>query len=293
MSNREKRETKLGYFILMPILLIFLLLFFYPAVKAFFESFTNSSLYVNKPKLIGIYNYLQMFSDSQFWNSLWHSFLLVFISVSLQYTLGLILALLLKEELKGLKWVKFIVMIPWVIPVAATVVMFDWMVLPKYGLFNMILERIGLEKLTCYWFGDEKLAFPMIIIMHIWRNMPFYAIALFAAMKTIPKCLYEAAEIDGANSWQSFRAITLPNLKYTSMIIIILHVLWTFNNFDFVYLSTGGGPVGKTEVISTQVYQTAWNYYEYGRASAIGIIMMLIMMIFTVIYIKLVRSEIL
>lgn len=291
MSKREMREARLGYLVLLPVLLTFIFIIFYPTVKAIWESFTNASIYESNPKFIGLANYRQMFSDPEFWSSLWHSFILVFIAVGLQYILGLILALLLKEELKGLRWFKFIVMIPWVIPVAATVVMFDWMVVPEYGLFNMVLEKIGLGSLTRYWFGDVNFAFQMIIMMHVWRNMPFYAMTLYAGLKAIPNYLYEAAEIDGANGWQKFKAITLPNLKYPSMIVIVLHVLWTFNNFDFVYLSTGGGPVGRTEVLATHVYQTAWNYYEYGKGSAIGIIMMLILMIFSTMYIKLVRSE--
>jgi len=187
--------------------------------------------------------------------------------------------------------VRYIIMIPWVIPVVSTVVMYDWMVLPDYGLINMLLKNIGLGHLTRYWFGDPAFAFPLIVTMHVWRNMPFYAITLFAGLKSIPKGFYEAAEIDGANAWQRFFHITLPQLKYPSMIVIVLHVLWTFNNFDFIYLSTGGGPVGSTEVLATKVYETAWSYFEYGKASALGILMMALMLVFSLAYVKLVRSD--
>jgi ABC-type sugar transport system permease subunit len=220
-----------------------------------------------------------------------HTLTLVVLAVGLQYILGMAMALLLNEDLKGLGWVKYTIMIPWVIPVASTVVMFDWLVLPDYGLINMILRNIGLGHLTRYWFGDKNFAFPLVVIMHVWRNMPFYAITLYAGLKSIPKYFYEAADIDGASPWQKFFYITLPNLKYPSMIVIVLHVLWTFNNFDFIYLSTGGGPVGSTEVLATQIYQTAWNYYEYGHASAMGILMMLVMMVFSIFYIRLIRSD--
>lgn len=291
MSKMERQKARMGYLVILPVLLIFGLLIFYPTAQAIMKSLTNESAYNFDPEFVGLYNYVEILSDSNFWNAIKHSFVLVFFAVGLQYVLGLILALLLNEELTGMRWVKFIVMIPWVIPVAATVIMFDWMVIPKYGLLNMILSAVGLEEWTRYWFGDEFFAFPMIILMHVWRNVPFYAITLYAGLKAIPKTLYEAAEIDGANAWHRFRAITLPNLKYPSMIVIVLHVLYTFNNFDFVYLSTGGGPVGRTEVMATYVYQTAWNYYEYGKASAIGVVMMAILMVFSIVYIKLVRSE--
>ncbi|HRW93204.1 MAG TPA: sugar ABC transporter permease [Thermotogota bacterium] len=290
MTNEKKRALT-GYLVLAPVLVVFVLLMFYPALKAFFDSFTNYSIFVQQPMFVGLQNYSLQLSNPEFWAIFGRTLLLVGLAVSLQYVLGLSLALLLKEDLKGMKWVKLIIMIPWVIPVASTVVMFDWMMIPKYGLVNMFLEKVGLGGWTRYWFGDPQFAFPLIVMMHVWRNMPFYTITLFAALKSIPKGFYEAAQIDGANTWKRFWHITLPQLKVPSMIVIVLHVLWTFNNFDFIYLSTGGGPVGTTEVLATQVYQTAWTYFEYGKASAIGILMMGLMLAFSLVYIKLVRSE--
>lgn len=277
--------------ILLPTLIVFALLIFYPAVRAFFESFTNASIFIEEEKYVGLENYINFLHDPDFWSAFGRTLILVASAVILQYILGIIMALLLNENLKGLKWVKYIVLIPWVIPVASTVVMFDWMVQPDYGLINMILEKFGLSNLTRYWFGDKNFAFPLIIMMHVWRNMPFYAITLYAGLKSIPKYLYDAAEIDGATGWQKFVYITLPSLKYPSMIVIVLHVLWTFNNFDFIYLSTGGGPVGRTEVLSVLTYETAWTYYEFGRASALGVLMLIVMMIFTIFYINIVRSD--
>ena len=289
MINNKKNNIK-GYLILLPTLLAFGLVIFYPTVRAFFESFTNASIYY-EAEFVGIENYINILNNPDFWEAFIHTLTLVVMAVGLQYVLGMAMALLLNEDLKGLGWVKYTIMIPWVIPVASTVVMFDWLVLPDYGLINMILRNIGLGHLTRYWFGDKNFAFPLVVIMHVWRNMPFYAITLYAGLKSIPKYFYEAADIDGASGWQKFFYITLPNLKYPSMIVIVLHVLWTFNNFDFIYLSTGGGPVGSTEVLATQIYQTAWNYYEYGHASAMGILMMLVMMVFSIFYIRLIRSD--
>jgi ABC-type sugar transport system permease subunit len=290
MINNKKYNIE-GYMILLPTLIVFALLIFYPAVRAFFESFTNASIFIEEEKYVGLENYINFLHDPDFWSAFGRTLILVASAVILQYILGIIMALLLNENLKGLKWVKYIVLIPWVIPVASTVVMFDWMVQPDYGLINMILEKFGLSNLTRYWFGDKNFAFPLIIMMHVWRNMPFYAITLYAGLKSIPKYLYDAAEIDGATGWQKFVYITLPSLKYPSMIVIVLHVLWTFNNFDFIYLSTGGGPVGRTEVLSVLTYETAWTYYEFGRASALGVLMLIVMMIFTIFYINIVRSD--
>ena len=105
---------------------------------------------------------------------------------------------------------------------------------------------------------------PLVLLMHLWRNVPFYAIAFMAAMQAIPAELYEAARIDGAGDWRQFWFVTLPNLRYIILVMVVLHVTFTFNNFDFVFLSTGGGPVNATEVLPTYIYKQAWNGYALG-----------------------------
>jgi multiple sugar transport system permease protein len=125
------------------------------------------------------------------------------------------------------------------------------------------------------------------VLMHVWRNAPFFAIALMASMQSIPESYYEAAAMDGASKLQQFRYITLPNISYVSMIMIILHVIFTLNNFDIVFLSTGGGPLGTTEVLATYVYKLAFNQYTLGYAASIGLVMLILLMAFTVVYVKL------
>lgn len=287
----EQKERLKGYLYLLPVFLIFAVIIFIPAIKSFFESFSDSSLYTAETTFIGMSNYREITSQSDFWVYFFRTIWMVFIVVVLQYIFGLILALLMNLELPGTRWMKNFIMLPWVVPIAAMVVMFNWMSQTDYGLFNMLLSSIGLDGQTRYWIGDMNWAFPMVVMMHVWRNMPFYAITLYAALKNIPDLYYEAASIDGAGKFSQFWNITLPQIKYPSMIVITLHVLFTVNNFDIIYLSTGGGPVGKTEVLATQVYQTAWTNYEYGLASAIGVMMMLIMVVFTIIYMRILKEE--
>jgi len=149
------------------------------------------------------------------------------------------------------------------------------------------LKFVGLGELNRYWFGDPAVAFPAIILLHLWRNVPFYGIAFLAAMKAVPRSLYEAAEIDGANAWARFWHITLPGIRSMIIVMVTIHVLWTFNNFDIVYLATNGGPVNATDVLPVYVYRLSWNSYTIGYAAAIGTIMLLILMAYFVIYIKL------
>ncbi len=297
----EKKKIT-GWLMLLPVIPAFLIVIIFPALMGIINSFTDADIvamtvgigaeFFDIVDFIGFSNYMDLFTDGDFWEVTLRSFALVGIAVMLQYVLGLILALLLDEGLKGFGWFKNVIMLPWVVPVASMVVIFNWMTAPNYGVVNMLLETIGLEHLTTNWFGSLAFAFPIIIIMHVWRNMPFYALTLYAGLSSIPQNQYEAAEVDGATAWQKFRHITLPNLKYPSMVVIVLHVLWTFNNFDIIYLSTGGGPVGTTEVMATEVYDMAWNLNLMGRAAALGVIMMLIMMIFSGMYLKLVGGDV-
>ena len=281
----------MGYAVLLPVLAVFCLLVFYPTARGLITGFTSSSAFEPEARFVGFKNFEFLLSDPSFLTAAAHSLMLVLSAVAFQYGLGLALALLLNAELPYTGWIKSILLIPWVVPVAATVVMFDWMMYPGYGLLNMILGGLGLSRWARYWFGDLTWAFPMIVLMHVWRNVPFYAITLYAGLKTIPRDLYDAAEVDGANSWQRFAYITFPSLRYPSAILITLHTFWTFNNVDFVYLATGGGPVGRTEVLATYVYRTAWVYHDYGLASAAGALMMLFLLLVSIAYTRLLGRE--
>ena len=124
------------------------------------------------------------------------------------------------------------------------------------------------------------------MLLHLWRNVPFYGVAFLAAMQAIPKSYYEAAEIDGASAWQRFVHITLPGIRSMIIVMVTIHVLWTFNNFDFIYLATGGGPVNATDVLPVYVYRQCWNSYTLGYGASIGTIMLIILMIYFIIYIR-------
>ncbi|XVH33110.1 carbohydrate ABC transporter permease (plasmid) [Haloferacaceae archaeon DSL9] len=279
------RETWLGYLFLFPAVFLMGLIIIYPIIDGILMSFHAQSLLQPEQRTwIGLENYGQLLSDDGFRNALWNSAVLTGVAVAMQYLLGLGLALLLKQKVPGIKIFRSIAMVTWVLPVIVIVIIFNWLVQPGYGAVNIVLAELGLP--TNYWFGDPTWAMPLIILMHVWKNAPFIGIALFAAMQSIPDELYEAARMDGASKIQQFRYITLPNISYVSMIMIVLHVLYTFNNFDFVYLSTGGGPLQTTEILPTYVYKEAFSTYALGYAASIGVVMLIIMMTFTVIYVK-------
>ena len=273
-------QASFGYILLAPALIIILGLNLYPTISGVLTAFTNQSLLdpLNWA-FVGFANFQKLFGDPVFRISLVHSLVLTGLAVSLQVILGLILAHLLIEQVPGIQFFRSIGMIAWVLPIIASVVMFRFITLPNYGFINILLNDLGVGHLARNWFGDEKYAFVLILIMHLWRNVPFYAISFMAAMQAIPADLYEAARIDGASTWRQFYHVTLPNLRYIILVMVVLHVTFTFNNFDFVYLSTGGGPVNSTEVLPTFIYKQAWNGYELGYASAGGVIMLIVLVV--------------
>ncbi len=277
---KSVRQASFGYVLLAPALIIILGLNLYPTISGILTAFTNQSLLdPYNWAYVGFQNFQRLFNDPVFRLALVHSLVLTGLAVSLQVILGLILAHLLIQEVPGIQFFRSIGMIAWVLPIIASVVMFRFITLPNYGFINIVLTDLGLGHLARNWFGDERYAFLLILIMHLWRNVPFYAISFMAAMQSISSEIYEAARIDGASAWRQFFHITLPNLRYIILVMVVLHVTFTFNNFDFVYLSTGGGPVNSTEVLPTFIYDLAWNGYELGLASAGGVIMLIVLVL--------------
>jgi multiple sugar transport system permease protein len=280
------KERQKGLLLLLPTLIIMSLFTIYPLLDSLRMAFTNTHLLRDTVQYVGLANFVRLLSDETFWISLYHSVVLTVVVVLLQFVLGLILAWAMQQELPGMSLFKGIIMASWVIPVAATVIMFKFMAQPDIGLINIILKLIGLGELNRYWFGDLHAALPFIMLLHLWRNVPFYGVAFLAAMQAIPKSYYEAAEIDGASAWQRFVYITLPGIRSMIIVMVTIHVLWTFNNFDFIYLATGGGPVNATDVLPVYVYRQCWNSYTLGYGASIGSIMFIILMIYFIIYIR-------
>ena len=281
--SAEMRHAALGYALLAPAICVILGLNLYPTLSGIFTSFTDQSLlHPNAWHAIGWQNYQRLLTDPVFRVSFIHSLVLTFSAVILQVIFGLGMAHLLVRKVPGIHWFRSIAMVTWVLPIITAVVIFRFLTLPNIGLINIILAALGLGSLTRNWFGDPAFAFLLILVMHLWRNVPFYGIAFMAAMQAIPQDLYEAATIDGASSWKRFWHITLPNLRYIILVMVVLHVTFTLNNFDFVYLSTGGGPVDATEVLATYIYKQAWSGYMLGYASAGGVIMLVILVLLVI-----------
>ena len=273
-------EDGFGYLLLAPALLVILGLNLYPTICGILASFTDESLLnPNTWHWVSFANYQKLFSDPVFRLAFAHSLELTIAAVVLQVVFGLAVAHLLIQRVPGIHFFRSIAMITWVLPIITSVVMFRFITLPSFGFINLVLRSVGLGSLARNWFGDPGWAFGFVLIMHLWRNIPFYAISFMAAMQAIPSDIYEAARIDGASAWRQFWHITLPNLRYIMLVMVVLHVTFTLNNFDFVYLSTGGGPVNATEVLATYIYKQAWQGYALGYSSAGGVVLLVVLVL--------------
>ena len=279
-------EKQQGYLLLVPGLLVIGLFTAYPLLDGLRTAFTDKHLLKDTVQFVGFDNFVDMASDEIFWLSLYHSVVLTTLVVAFQFVFGLILAWAMQQQLPGMSVFRSIIMASWVIPVAATVIMFRFMAQSDIGLINILLRAIGLKSLVKYWFGDPHFALTFIILLHLWRNVPFYGVAFLAAIQAIPHTYYEAAQIDGANAWQRFTNITLPGIRGMIIVMVTIHVLWTFNNLDFVYLATGGGPVNATDVLPVYVYRLCWDSYTLGYGASIASIMLIILMIYFIVYLR-------
>jgi ABC-type sugar transport system permease subunit len=284
------RETWLGYLLVAPAVAMVTVVILYPtAVGVYTALLEKSLLFPEEAQFVGLDNFVRALSDPVFVGALGRSVLLTAVAVTLEYLLGLGLALALVRRLPGIGIFRSLTMVPWVLPTVVMVTIFNFMVQPQFGLVNDLLDLAGLP--TRYWFGDPATAFPLVVAMHVWQNVPFFAVALMAGMMSVPEELYEAAKIDGAGRVARFRHVTLPNISQVSMIMIVLHVIYTFNNFDIVYLSTGGGPLNRTEVLATYVYRTGFLQNALGYGSAVGTVMLLLMLVFTAVYLRVEEVE--
>ncbi|MFC4440350.1 MULTISPECIES: carbohydrate ABC transporter permease [Natrialbaceae] len=284
------QETWIGIGLVVPATLMMTVIIVYPTVRAIWISFhSRSFLQLDQVQWVGLANYQQLLEDPVFSQALLQTVFLTVGAVVTMYLLGLGLALLLKENLPGLGPLRSISMVSWVIPPVVIVIIWSWMLEADYGLVNLISQMFGGPNRS--WFGTQAWALPLVTMLRVWKDTPFVAIALMASMQSIPEEYYEAAEIDGAGRLQKFRHITLPNIAYISMIMIVIETIAAFNSFQMIYIATGGGPVNRTEVLGTYVYQQAFQEYALGYASAVGTVMLVLLTIFTVVYIKLEDTE--
>jgi multiple sugar transport system permease protein len=279
-------EHLIGYFFILPTLLLIGLIILYPLGQAVYLSLTDSSFIKPQLEFVGLKHYLRMLQDPTFWQVVRNSVVWTIAVVLSQFLVGLATALLLNEKFVGRAIVRGIVIICWVTPGVITGLLWRLMYDPQLGIINGILAALGVPDPTIPWLGMTSTAMAALVVTAIWKGAPFSTVMYLAALQNVPEELMDAAKIDGANSWQRLRYVTIPEITPIIRITILLTTVWTFNYFEIIYIMTNGGPGDSTHIFPTFIYKLAFTQVRTGLASAYGIVSVLILASFAVLYIR-------
>lgn len=277
-------------FFILPAVLLVLGMTAYPAIYGVYVSFTNEHLAYPDSRFIGFANYTRLFNWPPLGGVLVNTVIFVSAVGFLQISLGLGMALLLNIPMRGLRAVRSIAVLPWVLPgIIIALVFQQFFSGSRLGMMNTLISHLGLESRN--WFGTPAEAFVVMILVMVWRGTPLSIILQLSGLQTISKELYEAASIDGANPWQRLRHITLPGLKPILLINIIMVTSATLNHVDVPLALTGGGPGRGTEVLALSIYKQGFEVLDAAYASTIAAVILLINLVLIIIYLRLLRSR--
>ncbi|HHV08894.1 MAG TPA: sugar ABC transporter permease [Clostridiales bacterium] len=294
-EKREKKKwiyrgvkTKMEpYFYILPVMVLLVLMFGYPLIKSVIMAFQNYKLSnINNVYFNDLANFKKMFGDQNFLLLLKNSVVYVIVAVLGQFLLGMILALALKQKFRGRGLYQSIVFLPWAFSTFVVGLLFRWSFNGEYGVVNDLLMKIGVIDKGIAWLGTPGLSLVVIILAMIWMGIPFFGIMVLAALQSIPEEVYEAAEMDGCGIIKKFFFLTLPYIKPTIIITVLLRTIWIFNSFDLVVIVTGGGPANYSQTLPSYMYTKAFSGYDFGLAGAFGLLLMVILGIYAVVFLK-------
>jgi len=285
-----KPEALTGYFLISPAVLLMLVLLAYPFVLAVWISMTDRVL--GEPgKFVGLMNFLKLLRDPLFQRTVWNSFVYTISTVFLKMFLGIILALLLNQEMPFRNLVRGALLLPWIVPTSLSVLTWLWMFDSLFSVVNYLLLGAGLISKKIPWLGDPFWAMVSVIIVNTWRGLPFFAVSFLAGLMTIPKELYEAAEVDGAKRFRQFWHIMLPLLQPVIAVVVLFSTIWTFADLQIVYVLTRGGPINATQIFATAAYDVALAAGRIGEGSAISLFLFPLLLIAIILLLKHLRRE--
>ena len=278
----KKNYTR--WLFVLPAIIIVLALFVYPIISSFYFSFTNKNLIRPTYDFVGLDNYIAVLKDKGFWNAFLNSLKWTIFSLGGQLLVGFTAALALNKvkHLEG--FYKTLLIIPWAFPSIVIAFSWQWILNGVYGFLPNILVQLGLCDMPPQFLTDRVLAFVVLVFINIWFGAPMIMVNVLSALQTVPEEQFEAARIDGASSWQVFRFVILPHIKVVVGLLVVLRTVWIFNNFDIIYLITGGGPSNATTTLPIFAYNLGWGTKLLGRASAVTVLLFIFLLAVCFIY---------
>lgn len=287
LSAYKKQESILAWMFSTPAIILLIVFLIVPFIWAIWLSFTNQRLIPNPnlpTEFIGLRNYLRLLEDQAFRRGLLNNFYFVLVVVPLQSAFALGLATLINKELKGMNIFRTVYFGPVVTAMTVVAIVWTFLYNPGEGLINAFLQAISFGKLGPYnWLLDTKLVFPAIMLLSIWQGVGFQMVIFLAGLQEIPHSLYEAAQVDGANAWKQFTNITLPQLRNTTIFVMLSTTILAFKLFDQVKVMTNGGPQNASMTTMVHVVEMGWGQLKVGYASAISIVFFLIVLLVSII----------
>lgn len=284
-----------AYVMLAPVAVAMLFLVGYPLVKGILLSFTNADRYtignVNVPSrysYIGIDNYVNILQSQEFrtvfgWTLIW-----TFVNVLFHFTFGLGLAVMLNRAMRARGLYRVLLVVPWAVPSFISVFAWRYLFNSPYGFFAQVLTKLGMDNPPA-WLSDPFWAKVAVITVNVWLGVPFMLVALLGGLQSIDKDLMDAAAVDGAGPWRRFWDVTMPGLRPVAATVVLLGLIWTFNMFNVIFLMTGGGPGTDTQILVTYAYREAFDNRFFGSASAYGVIVLSMLMLFSLFYRRMMR----
>jgi multiple sugar transport system permease protein len=287
--SAERENRVVACVTLLPSAVILILLVAVPAITVIGLSFTDSGLGDGSGAYAGWRNYAWVFHSGAFYQALINTAIWVFGSVGAEMMLGLGVALLLNRSFFGRGLARAIAFAPYLIPTVVAVLVWRYMFHDVVGILNYLLVAVGAIDQPLNWLDSPSMAMFSVIVVGVWKFLPFSVLALLAVLQSIPQEQYEAARIDGAGDLQQFLRITLPYVMPVFLLTALLRTIWTFHKFDIIYLMTGGGPMDATTTLPVLVYEKAFVDYEMGRAAAMAIVTAVILGVLLAAYFMLIR----
>ena len=291
-ANIRWEQTKrklLPYAYLSPTLTLLSVLTIVPIVTVFLYSLVDNVIITQKPPtFVGLDNYVEVLSHRKFRGALGNTLYFAIASVAVHFVIGLAFALLLNTRLLGANAkaiLRVVYILPWVF--TASIIAILWrLLLNPHGVVNFLLLEFGLVQEKLEWLSDRDLALNAVTLINIWAGYPFYMVSFLAGLQGIPDDLYEAGRVDGANGWQLFRFITLPQLRPIIISLALLDFIWTVHQFALIWMTTGGGPMRSTEVLSTYTYKAAFSSHEYSIASTLAMVILALCTFVAIFYVR-------
>lgn len=282
------RRRRVGWFLVAPAAAILLAVLAWPIADSLLLSFQRVDTGGGEfsGTWVGLGNYTALPSDPAFGVAVRNSLYFTAAEVVLVIGLGLAVALLLNTPRGRSPVYRVVLLVPWAIAPVANAVLWKWIYNSNYGILNGILRGIGAIDENVVWLGAPFRALNMLLVADVWKSVPFIALLLFAGLQNIPPVLYRAARLDGARTWQRFRFVTLPMLRSTLLIAVVLQSIWALKVFDLVYVLTKGGPGDGTVLLNFLAYRTSFNFGELGRGAAIANVLFVFMLVLAIAYVR-------